>query len=87
MVQSLADTYATVLARVQAFLPELAASNADLSRRAKEDPGSVNIECLGPHEEQYVQMVRLLRLLVCTPFDTLTPDPPLPLPPAYRTSV
>ena len=38
---------AELLARVQAFLPELAASNADLLQRARDDPESVDIEHLG----------------------------------------
>ncbi|KAI0789381.1 hypothetical protein C8Q75DRAFT_765382 [Abortiporus biennis] len=44
-----------LLSRVQAFLPELAASNAVLARRAQEDPSSVDIEELG-ETQQYIQM-------------------------------
>ncbi|KAI0367267.1 hypothetical protein BV20DRAFT_970665 [Pilatotrama ljubarskyi] len=45
-----------LLSRVQAFLPELAASNAELVRRARENPESVDIESIGEHEEQYIEM-------------------------------
>ncbi|KAI0741652.1 hypothetical protein C8Q80DRAFT_147415 [Daedaleopsis nitida] len=45
-----------LLSRVQAFLPELAASNTDLLRRAKEDPSSVDIEELDAEEPQYIEM-------------------------------
>lgn len=45
-----------VLSRVQAFLPQLAASNADIARRAKDDPASVDIEKLG-NENRYIEMV------------------------------
>ncbi|OSC98851.1 hypothetical protein PYCCODRAFT_1454133 [Trametes coccinea BRFM310] len=44
-----------LLQRVQAFLPELAASNADLIRRARENPESVDIENVGD-EERYIEM-------------------------------
>ncbi|KAL4250262.1 hypothetical protein ABKN59_003104 [Abortiporus biennis] len=44
-----------LLSRVQAFLPELAASNVALARRAQEDPSSVDIEELG-ETQQYIQM-------------------------------
>ncbi|KAJ3557462.1 hypothetical protein NM688_g1458 [Phlebia brevispora] len=44
-----------LLSRVQAFLPQLAASNADITRRAKEDPASVDIEKLGS-DGRYIQM-------------------------------
>lgn len=47
-----------VLSRIQAFLPELAASNADLLRRAREDPSSVDIENVGAEEGRYIEMVR-----------------------------
>ncbi|KAI0699780.1 hypothetical protein C8T65DRAFT_659104 [Cerioporus squamosus] len=45
-----------LLSRVQAFLPELAASNADLLRRAKEDPTSVDIENVNEEDPQYIEM-------------------------------
>ncbi|KAI1792234.1 hypothetical protein LXA43DRAFT_1007205 [Ganoderma leucocontextum] len=45
-----------LLSRVQAFLPELAASNADLLRRAKEDPNGVDIENVGDDQAQYIEM-------------------------------
>ncbi|KAI0666433.1 hypothetical protein C8Q78DRAFT_1072385 [Trametes maxima] len=45
-----------LLSRVQAFLPELAASNAELARRAREDPESVDIENLGEDQQQYIEM-------------------------------
>ncbi|OBZ77510.1 hypothetical protein A0H81_01701 [Grifola frondosa] len=45
-----------LLSRVQAFLPELAASNADLARRAREDPDSIDIENLTDEEKQYIEM-------------------------------
>ncbi|KAI0777410.1 hypothetical protein BD413DRAFT_178208 [Trametes elegans] len=45
-----------LLSRVQAFLPELAASNADLVRRARENPDSVDIENVGEDEENYIEM-------------------------------
>ena len=46
-----------VLSRVQAFLPELAASNADLLRRAREDPDSIDIENIDESQAQYLEMV------------------------------
>ena len=48
-----------MLSRVQAFLPELAASNADLLRQAKEDPNSVDIENVDDDQAQYIEMVSL----------------------------
>ncbi|KAL1939238.1 hypothetical protein VTO73DRAFT_10041 [Trametes versicolor] len=45
-----------LLSRIQAFLPELAASNADLLRRAQENPESVDIENVGEDQEQYIEM-------------------------------
>ena len=42
---------------MQAFLPELAVSNVDLLRRAKEDPNSVDIENLDDDQAQYIEMV------------------------------
>ncbi|KAF7793571.1 hypothetical protein EIP86_004685 [Pleurotus ostreatoroseus] len=44
-----------VLSRVQAFLPQIAASNADIARRAMEDPDSVDIEKVGA-DSRYIQM-------------------------------
>ncbi|CDO76405.1 hypothetical protein BN946_scf184937.g19 [Trametes cinnabarina] len=45
-----------LLKRAQAFLPELAASNADLIRRARENPESVDIENVGEDAERYIEM-------------------------------
>lgn len=45
-----------MLSRVQAFLPQLAASNADLLRRAQEDPSSVDIENTAD-AERIIEMV------------------------------
>ncbi|KAI0764687.1 hypothetical protein C8Q74DRAFT_1283401 [Fomes fomentarius] len=45
-----------LLSRIQAFLPELAASNADLLRRARQDPSSVDIESVGAEEGRYIEM-------------------------------
>ncbi|RPD56545.1 hypothetical protein L226DRAFT_531321 [Lentinus tigrinus ALCF2SS1-7] len=45
-----------LLSRVQAFLPELAASNADLLQRAREDPSSVDIESVNAEAPQYIEM-------------------------------
>ncbi|TFY78901.1 hypothetical protein EWM64_g5115 [Hericium alpestre] len=42
-----------LLERVQAFLPEMEASNAQLLRQ---DPEAVDIENLGEDEEQYIEM-------------------------------
>ncbi|KAL6302890.1 hypothetical protein BKA93DRAFT_790254 [Sparassis latifolia] len=44
-----------LLSRVQAFLPEIAASNADIARQAEEDPNGVDIEHL-EDSEQYIEM-------------------------------
>ncbi|THG97983.1 hypothetical protein EW026_g4137 [Hermanssonia centrifuga] len=44
-----------LLSRVQAFLPQFAASNAEIALRAKDDPESVDIEKLG-NESSYIQM-------------------------------
>ncbi|KAH9855487.1 hypothetical protein C2E23DRAFT_866640 [Lenzites betulinus] len=49
-------TPSELLSRVQAFLPELAASNADLIQRARENPESVNIENIGADQERYIEM-------------------------------
>jgi hypothetical protein len=48
---------ATVLSRVQAFLPTLQASNALLVQRAQADPKSVDIEHIDEGMEQYIEMV------------------------------
>ncbi|TCD64060.1 hypothetical protein EIP91_004568 [Steccherinum ochraceum] len=44
-----------LLSRVQAFLPEIAASNAQLELRARENPKSVDIENIRDGES-YIQM-------------------------------
>ncbi|KAI0095070.1 hypothetical protein BDY19DRAFT_902099 [Irpex rosettiformis] len=44
-----------LLSRIQAFLPEFAASTAELTRRAEEDPDSVDIEKL-QSEGPYIRM-------------------------------
>jgi hypothetical protein len=54
------DSYtATVLSRVQSFLPQFATSTEEITRRAMVDPDSVDIEKLG-NEGRYIRMVRLL---------------------------
>ncbi|PPQ92581.1 hypothetical protein CVT25_007273 [Psilocybe cyanescens] len=45
-----------LLSRVQAFLPQLEASNALLSQRAQEDPNSVDIEHIPEGMDQYIEM-------------------------------
>lgn len=50
--------YVLVLSRVQAFLPQLEASNKALLRQAQEDPSSVDIENV-EGEENYIEMVLL----------------------------
>ncbi|KAF9473807.1 hypothetical protein BDN70DRAFT_816710 [Pholiota conissans] len=45
-----------LLSRVQAFLPQLEASNALLSQRAHENPDSINIEHITEDMEQYIEM-------------------------------
>ncbi|KAF5327143.1 hypothetical protein D9619_004090 [Psilocybe cf. subviscida] len=47
---------AELLSRVQAFLPQLEASNALLSQRAQADPDSVNIEHIPEDMDQYIEM-------------------------------
>jgi hypothetical protein len=59
---------ATVLSRVQAFLPALQASNALLVQRAQADPKSVDIEHIEEGMEQYIEMVRSLLSLDWSPF-------------------
>jgi hypothetical protein len=50
----------SVLSRVQAFLPQLEASNAILTQRVQTDPRSVDIEALEDNDTQVIEMVRLL---------------------------
>ncbi|KZT22682.1 hypothetical protein NEOLEDRAFT_1180758 [Neolentinus lepideus HHB14362 ss-1] len=50
------DPPSELLSRVQAFLPQLAASNADLESRARADPGSVDIENVAEEAGQYIEM-------------------------------
>ncbi|KAH9481182.1 hypothetical protein JR316_0005702 [Psilocybe cubensis] len=45
-----------LLSRVQAFLPQLEASNAILTQRAQEDPSSVDIEHIPEGMDQYIEM-------------------------------
>ncbi|GJE89552.1 hypothetical protein PsYK624_056550 [Phanerochaete sordida] len=45
-----------LLSRVQAFLPQFAASTDEIARRAQEDPDSVDIEKLMGEEDKYIQM-------------------------------
>ncbi|CCM01244.1 uncharacterized protein FIBRA_03293 [Fibroporia radiculosa] len=51
-----------LLSRVQAFLPQLAASNAELSRRIRDDPRSVDIENTA-EAEQYIEMASIFSQL------------------------
>lgn len=51
-----------VLSRIQAFLPEFAASTAEITRKAEEDPDSVDIEKL-QGEGPYIRMVHVLNPL------------------------
>ncbi|KAH9918074.1 uncharacterized protein B0H18DRAFT_682493 [Fomitopsis serialis] len=44
-----------LLSRIQAFLPQLADSNAELARRAQSDPDSVDIENVNA-DEAYIEM-------------------------------
>lgn len=53
----------TVLSRLQAFLPQLEASNAELARRAQADPSSVDIENIPEGAEQYIEMVRIKNMI------------------------
>ena len=46
-----------VLSRIQAFLPEFAASTVEITRRAQENPDSVDIEKLN-NKAHYIKMVR-----------------------------
>ncbi|KAF9443765.1 hypothetical protein P691DRAFT_737425 [Macrolepiota fuliginosa MF-IS2] len=45
-----------LLSRVQAFLPQLQASNETLTQRMQEDPDSVNIEHVSDNVDRYIQM-------------------------------
>ena len=48
-----------VLTRLEAFLPQMAAANAELLQRAQQNPESVNIEHIDPaNDSRYIQMVR-----------------------------
>jgi hypothetical protein len=47
-----------VLTRVQAFLPQMEASNILLSQRMQEDPTSVDIEHVPEGMDQYIEMVQ-----------------------------
>lgn len=58
-----------VLSRVQAFLPELAASNAELARKAKENPDSVDIENVDD-QDRYIEMVSQFFIHSLTPETT-----------------
>ena len=62
-----------MLSRVQEFLPELAASNADLLRRAKEDPNSVDIENVDDDQAQFIEMVSPFALFYPPPIATSVP--------------
>lgn len=48
----------SVISRVQAFLPQLEASNTLLAQRMKENPTSVDIEHISEGMDQYIEMVR-----------------------------
>ncbi|KII88262.1 hypothetical protein PLICRDRAFT_68389, partial [Plicaturopsis crispa FD-325 SS-3] len=50
------DPPSELLARVQAFLPVLEASNAALSQKLKDDPQSVDIENISQDAEQVIEM-------------------------------
>jgi hypothetical protein len=49
-----------VLTRVQAFLPQMEASNTLLSQRMQDDPTSVDIEHVSEEMGQYIEMVQFL---------------------------
>lgn len=53
-------TFFLVLARIEAFLPALEASNSQLLQQAENDPRSVDIEHLNREEGRYIQMVHAL---------------------------
>lgn len=46
-----------VLKRVEAFLPQLEASNALLQQQVEQNPDDVNIEHIDDEDGQYVEMV------------------------------
>lgn len=48
-----------MLSRVQAFLPQIEASNAILAQHAEKDPKSVDIEYMGEEVDRYIEMVSL----------------------------
>ena len=56
----------SVLSRVQAFLPQLEASNAILAQRAREDPNSIDIEHIPDGMDQYIEMVSYKFYLDCS---------------------
>ena len=49
-----------VLSRVQAFLPQLEASNAILAQRTREDPNSIDIEHIPDGMDQYIEMASFI---------------------------
>lgn len=52
--------FSPVLARIEAFLPAIEASNSQLLQQAENDPRSVDIEHLNREEGRYIQMVHAL---------------------------
>ncbi|KAK0466777.1 uncharacterized protein EV420DRAFT_1240577, partial [Desarmillaria tabescens] len=50
------DPPSELLSRVQAFLPQIEASNAILTQRVELDPKSVDIEHITEGMEQYIEM-------------------------------
>ncbi|KAI0916574.1 hypothetical protein AcV5_003025 [Taiwanofungus camphoratus] len=50
------EPHRDLLSRVQRFLPQLAASNAELTRRLREDPRSIDLENI-ENDEHYIEMV------------------------------
>ena len=59
-----------MLSRVQAFLPQLAESNAELARRAQSDPSAVDIENVDG-DEAYIEMASSSPLSAMPPFLTV----------------
>lgn len=53
-------TKTLVLSRVQAFLPQMQQANQSLERA---DPAALDIENVDEDEEQYIEMVRRVRLI------------------------
>lgn len=49
----------TVLARVQAFLPQIQVANQLVESVARENPSSVDIESFNGTEQSYIQLVSL----------------------------